>query len=96
VNSLKLDDPIERAPDPVAAEATWISKTPGVCGGAARIRDTRITVWGLVAWRKLGLSEAEVRQRVPEATLADLHAAWSYYETNRDEIDRALAENASF
>jgi uncharacterized protein (DUF433 family) len=73
----------------------WIRKTPGVCGGEACIRDTRITVWGLVAWRKLGLSDEQVREHVPDATLQDLQAAWAYYEQNRDEIERVLAENES-
>lgn len=81
------------ADDP--ARETWIRKTPGVCGGEACIRNTRITVWGLVAWRMLGLSDAQVREHVPDATPEDLRAAWTYYEQNRDEIDRVLAENDS-
>ena len=27
---------------------SWVQKTPGLCGGRACIRRTRITVWGLV------------------------------------------------
>ena len=79
------------AEDP--ARETWIRKTPGVCGGEACIRNTRITVWGLVAWRKMGLSDAEIRKRVPEATPADLRAAWAYFERNPSEIDRVIADN---
>ena len=36
---------------------SWISKKPDRCGGDACIRDTRITVWGLMEWRRLGLTE---------------------------------------
>ena len=36
-----------------------IQKTPGVCGGDACIRQTRIPVWVLVNARRLCISEAE-------------------------------------
>jgi type III restriction enzyme len=64
-----------------------------VCGGDACIRDTRITVWGLVEWRQLGLSDEEVLQRVPGLTPADLEAAWEYYGRNREEIEQAIRDN---
>jgi type III restriction enzyme len=67
-----------------------IRKTPGVSGGRARIRDTRITVWGLVEWRRLGLSDAQIMERVNGLTPEDLQAAWAYYERHQEEIDRAL------
>ena len=81
---------------PLAAarqSASWIQKTPGVCGGDACIRDTRITVWGLVQRRKHGLADAEVLRRVPSLTPADLEVAWDYYQSNRDEIEQAIREN---
>jgi hypothetical protein len=40
--------------------ASWISKKPDRCGGDAFVRDTRIIVWGLVAYRRLGMSDAEI------------------------------------
>ncbi|NEO64576.1 MAG: DUF433 domain-containing protein, partial [Moorea sp. SIO4G2] len=36
---------------------TGIEKTPGVCGGDARIANTRIPVWVLVQARNLGSSQ---------------------------------------
>jgi type III restriction enzyme len=74
---------------------TWIQKTPDVCGGDACIRDTRITVWGLVEWRQLGLSESEIMMRVQGVTPADLGAAWEYYSDNREEIDEAIGANSA-
>jgi uncharacterized protein (DUF433 family) len=74
-------------------EKSWIQKTPEVCGGDACIRNTRITIWGLVEWKKLGLTDAEILQRVRGLTVADLEAAWQYYDRNREEIERALREN---
>lgn len=72
---------------------TWIQRTEGVCGGAARLRNTRHTIWGLVEWRRLGLSDAEILKRHPDLTQADLKTAWGYYERNREEVDRAIREN---
>jgi uncharacterized protein (DUF433 family) len=72
---------------------SWVTKTPGVCGGDACIRTTRHTVWGLVEWRRLGLSDMEILERHPDLTRADLDAAWDYYEQHGEEIDQALRDN---
>jgi uncharacterized protein (DUF433 family) len=72
----------------------WVEKTPGVYGGDARIRKTRITVAGLVERRTHGLSDAEILQHLPSLTEADLCAVWEYYEQHRDEVDQAIRENA--
>jgi uncharacterized protein (DUF433 family) len=77
-----------------AAPASWVEKRPGVCGGDARIRQTRITVRGLVEWRSLGLSDAEILERHPDLTQADLDTAWEYYSQHQEEIDEAIRENA--
>ena len=44
----------------MSTAASWISKKVGRCGGDACIRDTRITVWGLVSQRRLGMSDKEI------------------------------------
>ena len=74
--------------------ASWIEKTPGVCGGDPCIRNTRITVHGLVEWKKLGLSDSEILESIEGLTQADLEAAWQYYAENHDEIERMLREEA--
>jgi uncharacterized protein (DUF433 family) len=68
-----------------------IRSTPGVCGGHARIRDTRIPVWILVAYRQQGSSDEELLANYPGLTIADLAAAWDYYQEHRESIDRAIA-----
>jgi uncharacterized protein (DUF433 family) len=73
---------------------SWIQKSPGVCGGEPCIRNTRHTVAGLVEWKKQGLTAARILEHHPDLTLADLTAAWEYYATHRDEIDRAIKEAA--
>ena len=70
-----------------------IRKTPNVQGGEACIRRTRITVWVLVGYRQLGLSDDELLEAYPDLTREDLAAAWAYYEANRDEIEQAIREN---
>ena len=70
-----------------------IEKSPDVCGGAARIRDTRHTVAGLVQWRSTGLADGRILEHHPDLTPADLTAAWDYYEEHRGEIDRAIRED---
>src|SRR5438067_12848227 len=75
------------------ADASWISKQPDRCGGDACIRDRRIPVWLIVNSRRLGATEAQILEDYPALTPADLEAAWQYYESNTEEIDRAILEN---
>jgi uncharacterized protein (DUF433 family) len=67
-----------------------IQKTPNVCGGKACIRETRIAVWGLVVYRKLGMTDADLLNSYPTLTSADLDAAWAYYRANPLEIEQAI------
>ncbi len=70
--------------------ASWIEKRPGVLGGQACVRNTRHGVAGLVEWRRLGLSDAEILGRHPGLTPGDLEAAWAHRERNPEEIDRTI------
>jgi uncharacterized protein (DUF433 family) len=73
--------------------ARWISKKPDRCGGDACICETRIPVWVLVNYRRLGASDADVLRAYAGLTPADLEAAWEYAAANLEEIDRAIREN---
>jgi len=79
-------------PIPSGTES-WIQSRPGVCGGEACIRNTRHTVSGLVAWRRLGLSDAQILQHHRDLTEDDLMVAWSYYSRHREELDEAIKED---
>jgi len=70
-----------------------IVKTPGVCGGDARVKGTRISVWGLEEWRRLGWSDARILDAYPQLTPGDVAAAWAYVEQHPDEIEGAIREN---
>jgi len=75
------------------AAASWIDKKPDRCGGDACVRDTRVPVWVLVNYRRLGGSDTEILRAYPTLTLADLMAAWEYADRHSSEIDTAITEN---
>ena len=70
-----------------------IVQTPGVCGGRACVRNTRITVWGLVNSRRLGAADEQILRNIVGLTPEDLQAAWVYYAENPAEIDEDIREN---
>jgi uncharacterized protein (DUF433 family) len=72
---------------------SWVQKTPNVCGGDACIRNSRITVHGLVHYRQLGLSDQRILEVIPGLTQDDLAAAWDYYSCHPAEIEEAIRLN---
>ncbi len=70
-----------------------IEKKPGVCGGSACIRGTRITVWGLVESQQIGYSEADILTSYPTISATDLANAWAYAAAFPDEIANEIKEN---
>lgn len=73
-------------------EKQLIQKTLGVCGGNARIRNTRIPVWTLVSFHQQGASQEELLRNYPGLNQQDLEAAWSYYAQYPEEIDQIIAD----
>jgi uncharacterized protein (DUF433 family) len=71
-------------------ETPAVQKTPGVCGGKACIRNTRIAVWGLIMYYRLGATDAKLLEAYPTLTPADLDAAWEYYRGNPVEIEKEI------
>ena len=72
---------------------SWVQKTPGVCGGRACIRNTRISVWGLVNSRRLGATDEQILENIVGLTPDDFRAAWDYYRQHPAEIDEDIREN---
>jgi len=70
----------------------FIQRTSGVCGGNARLRNTRIPVWTLVAFHQEGMTDEELLYNYPSLTPDDLATAWGYYEEHQSEIDQAIAD----
>lgn len=69
-----------------------INKTPGVMGGDACIRSTRIPVWLLINYRRMGKSEADILDAYTDLSATDLANAWAYAEAFPEEIEVALQE----
>ena len=70
-----------------------ITKTRGVCGGAACIKNLRMPVWVLYQARLAGVSDKELLERYPFLTQAELRDAWRYAEDHPREIARKMREN---
>jgi uncharacterized protein (DUF433 family) len=77
----------------IATKKSWVQKTPNVCGGDACIRNTRITVHGLVHYRQLGLSDERILAAIQGLTPDDLTAAWEYHASHAAEIEEAIRLN---
>jgi uncharacterized protein (DUF433 family) len=74
-------------------QSMTIEKTPGVCGGAARVAGTRIPVWQLVEARDMGVSEAQLLIDYPRLKAVNLADAWAYAEDHADEIAAEIHAN---
>lgn len=93
-NTASIGPAVVGAPVNIHSPPSWVQKTPGVCGGDACIRKTRIPVWLLVRSRQLGMSDEAIRADFdPPLSREDLEAAWNYHEANKNEIELAIREN---
>ncbi len=66
--------------------ASMIVKTPGTCGGRARIAGRRIPVSSIYRHFAVGLSPEDILGHYEGLALAEVYAAISYALTHRDEI----------
>ena len=70
-----------------------IEKTTNICGGSACIIRTRIPVWTLISFKKMGMNDATLLASYPALRQQDLNNAWAYYKANKHEIDTDIQEN---
>jgi uncharacterized protein (DUF433 family) len=81
-------------PDLPPAASGHIEITPGVCGGKPRLAGTRIRVQDVVIWyERMDLSADEIASKHPQASLAAIHAALSYYHDHQAEIDEQMRQS---
>ncbi len=71
----------------------YISRKKGVCGGRSVINGTRIPVWSIIKWYKLGMPVEDIIREFPQLTPSQIHDAFSYYYDNQDEIEKDIVEN---
>ncbi|MBI2838774.1 MAG: DUF433 domain-containing protein [Acidobacteria bacterium] len=73
-----------------------IAVTSDVCGGKPRIAGRRITVQDVVIWHeRQGRSPDEIATEY-DLTLAEVHAAMTYYFDHREEIDEQMRSERKF
>jgi uncharacterized protein (DUF433 family) len=77
----------------MSAVINLITRTPGVCGGDARISGTRIPVWSIEQCRRLGMSVQTILENYPSLDRESILAAWEYAGMHQDEIDEQIYEN---
>jgi uncharacterized protein (DUF433 family) len=78
-------------------EKSHIESTPGICGGKPRIAGHRIRVQDIYVLHELkGLSPDEILRAFPDISLADVHAAMTYFWDHRDDILLQMKEDEVF
>ena len=70
-----------------------IESVPGVCGGDPCIIRTRIPVWVLEQYRRLGVSHGYLLRAYQALRAADLANAWAYVRAHRDEVEQQIRAN---
>lgn len=81
----------------IAVITEHITKTPGVCGGRARIEGHRIRVMDIVLLHeRLGLNADEIISHYPTLTLSDVHAALAYYFDHLEEIQKEIRNEQEY
>lgn len=71
----------------------YITRKKGVCGGRSIIEGTRIPIWSIIKWYKIGMSIEEILRGFPHLTPSQVYDAFSYYYDNQAEIEMDIAEN---
>jgi len=77
----------------MTASESIIQKAPGVVGGQACVRNTRIAVWMLVESKRFGRTDDDLLADHSGLTRGDLSAAWAYFASHAEEIEAAIRAN---
>jgi uncharacterized protein (DUF433 family) len=78
-------------------QSIYIVQHEGICGGQPRIAGTRLKVQQIaLEYERLGWTPDQICEAHPGVTLAQVHAAMSYYYDHKEEIDQAIREDKEF
>jgi uncharacterized protein (DUF433 family) len=78
-------------------QSIYVVQDEGICGGQPRIAGTRLKVQHIaLEYVRLGLTPDQICDAHPGITLAQVHAALSYYYEHKEEIDQTIRENKEF
>ncbi len=70
-------------------ERRHVDADPRICGGKPCIVGTRIRVWDIHVWHDLqGMTPEEIVAEFSQLSVADVHAALTYYHDNRELLER--------
>lgn len=75
----------------IAESYRYIVKTPGVCGGKARIEGARVCVHDVIGLLHNGETVDSVTRQLPGITRAQVYECLAYYEDHLAEIDFLVA-----
>lgn len=70
---------------------TLIERSPEIRKYRPCVAGTGVSVRRIAGWHNLGLTPEEIAAKIEHLTLAQIHAALTYYHANRDEIDSDIA-----
>ncbi|OWK38936.1 DUF433 domain-containing protein [Fimbriiglobus ruber] len=84
---------LQRVAEEIARDDIGIDSDPRICGGEARVRDTRIPVWVLVEAARQGQKDADILRAYPTLSAEGLAHAQVYARSHADEIDRDIQAN---
>jgi uncharacterized protein (DUF433 family) len=70
-----------------------IDSSPSVCGGDPCIARTRIPVWLLERYRRLGVTERDLLDSYPSLRAEDLANAWAFARIHSAEVDSQIQAN---
>ena len=69
-----------------------IVKTPGTCGGRARVAGRRVPVSSIYRWFLRGRAPEDILEKYEALSLAEVYAAIAYALANREEIAAEIAD----
>lgn len=74
-------------------EHPHIEKVEGILGGQPVIAGTRVPVYAIVDYWRMGIRPEEIASYYPQVTLAQIFDALSYYGDHQDEIHEYIERN---
>ncbi len=75
-------------------ELPRIVRDPSLRGGRPVVAGTGVTVKRVACWYQMGMTAEQIAQEITHLTLAQVHAALSYYFSHQEEIEQDLAADA--
>mgnify|MGYP001350177761 CR=1 FL=1 len=78
-------------------QSKYVVRDEGICGGQPRIAGSRLKIQNIaLEYGSLGWTPQQICESHPGITLAQVHAALSYYYDHREEIDLVIQEDSEF